>query len=170
MAPIPTPTAVLPSPAFASQPDREPQSTGRATRGDQPPLDLETVRKAWPDLVKKVGHQLGWRLSRIEPTAIEGPDVLVIAAEAGYNSTCDECGTPEALAKIEHALERLVHRHVKVKYERSAEADKGAADSRVPDARRADAVASDPMVQRVVELFEARTLQLDYDDQEPAAD
>ena len=111
--------------------------------------------------------ELGLRLSQIEPIALEGPDVLVIAAKAGYNSAFDDCGTPEALAKIGQTLGRLVHRPVRVKYERLYRGGKGAVDSR-QDARRADSVASDPMVQRLVELFEARTLQLDYDDQEPA--
>ncbi len=107
-------------------------------------------------------------MSQVEPVALQGSDVLVIAPLAGYNSAFDECGSPEALAKIGQTLERLVRRPVKVKYERPTESEKGAADQRQSDLRRADSVASDPMVQRIVELFEARPLQLDYDDQEPA--
>jgi DNA polymerase-3 subunit gamma/tau len=168
MASIPTATAVLPSLPAPPQPDSQSQSNAHGAHDLQAPLDIEVARKAWPELVKKVGAQLGWRLSQIEPIAVEGPDVLVIAAKAGYNSAFDDCGTPEALAKIGQTLGRLVHRPVRVKYERSAESEKAAADSRAQDARRADSVASDPMVQRIVELFEARTLQLDYDDQEPA--
>jgi DNA polymerase III subunit gamma/tau len=78
----------------------------------------------------------------------------------------DACGSAEALAKIEQNLQRLIHRPVNVKYERSAETEGAAPDGRQPDARRADALSSDPMVQKVVELFEARSLQLEYDDQD----
>ena len=56
-------------------------------------------------LVKKVGARLA-ALSQVEPVAVIGPDVLVIAANAGYNSVADECGTAESLAKIEQALQR----------------------------------------------------------------
>ena len=91
--------------------------------------------KLWPDLVKKVGTGLGWKLAQVEPIELEGPDVLVIAARPGYNSTFDECGTPEAQAKIGQALQRLVHRPVKIKYVRRAAEDQGQADSRPNEAR-----------------------------------
>jgi DNA polymerase-3 subunit gamma/tau len=134
------------------------------TRDHAPALDLATARQVWPDLMKKVGFNLGLQLSQVEPVAVIGPDVLVIAAKPGYNSVAEACGTPEALVKIEQGLQRLTHRGVNVRYERSPAGDEGAADARPLDARRADTLASDPLVQRVVELFEARTVQLDYDD------
>ncbi len=78
------------------------------------PSDLDAVRKLWPDLVKKVGISLGWKLSQVEPIELDGPDVLVIAAKPGYNATFDECGTPEAQTKIGQALQRLIHRPVRI--------------------------------------------------------
>jgi DNA polymerase III subunit gamma/tau len=129
-------------------------------------LDLATARKVWPDLIKKVGASLAWRLSQVEPVAVIGPDVLVIVANAGYNSVADECGTPESLAKIQQALQRLTHRSVTVKYERSPEVDDLSPDGRTLEARRQDSLSADPLVQRVVELFEARPHQLEYDDTE----
>ena len=53
-----------------------------------------------------------------------------------------------------------------VKYERSAEVEDLSADGRTLDARRQDSLSSDPLVQRVVELFEARPHQLEFDDAE----
>ena len=103
-------------------------------------------------------------LSQVEPVSVIGPDVLVIAANAGYNSVADECGTAESLAKIEQALQRLTHRSVTVKYERSAEVEGVIADGRPVDARRQDALAADPLVQRVLELFEARPHRFEYDE------
>jgi DNA polymerase-3 subunit gamma/tau len=106
-------------------------------------------------------------LSQVEPVALEGPDVLVIAAKPGYNSVADECGTPESLAKIEQALQRLTHRSVTLKYERSPEVENGVPDARTLDDRRLDALSSDPMVQKVIELFEARLLPLANEDPDP---
>jgi DNA polymerase-3 subunit gamma/tau len=147
----------------------EPPATADALPDDLPPLDIDRIREVWPELVKKVGVQLGWRLSQIELNAGPAADVLVMSAKAGYNSAFDECGTPEALAKIGQTLERLIHRPVKITYERSSDGEKAALDSRQSSSRRAESVQSDPLVQRVVELFEARQLQLDYDEEQPAA-
>ncbi len=133
-------------------------------RAHVPPLDLATARKVWPDVIKKVGFSLGMHLSQVEPVAVVGPDVLVVAARSGYNSVDDDCGTPEALSKIEQALQRLTHRTVNVRYERSAESEHPAGNGRMVDGRRSDLLASDPLVQRVVELFEARTVSVEYDD------
>jgi len=162
----PAPTAPLRPAAGAPQPAPVPVSSTHSAQDELPPLDLTAARRVWPDLVKKVGAQLGWRLSQVDPVAIEGADVLVIAAKPGYNSIANACGSAEALAKIEQNLQRLIHRPVNVKYERSPESEDVAPDARQPDARRADALSSDPMVQKVVELFEARSLQLEYDDQD----
>jgi hypothetical protein len=133
-------------------------------------VDLDAVRKLWPDLVKKVGTGLGWKLAQVEPLELEGSDVLVIAARPGYNSTFDECGTPEAQAKIGQALQRLIHRPVKIKYIRRAAGNHGEADSRPNEAERANSLARDPMVQRVLELFEARPVQMDYGESDPSQD
>jgi DNA polymerase-3 subunit gamma/tau len=159
-------TAVLEPTASLGEPSTLPLVTTHSVRDDLPPLEIATARKLWPELIKKVGASLGWRLSQVEPVAVVGPDVLVIAAKPGYNLVADPCGTAEALLTIGQGLERLVHRPVNLKYERSAESGDVAGDSREPDARRADSLSADPMVQKVVELFEARSLQLDYDEED----
>jgi DNA polymerase-3 subunit gamma/tau len=133
-------------------------------RAHIPPLDLATARKVWPDLLKKVGFNLGFKLSHVEPVAVIGPDVLVVAATPGYNFVDDDCGTPEALSKIEQGLQRLTHRIVNVRYERSAEGADHATNGRTADSRRSELLALDPLVQKVVELFEARTIAVEYDD------
>jgi DNA polymerase-3 subunit gamma/tau len=162
---VPRATAVMDPPearAAATVPEEEPANLTR--RNESPPLDLAAIRKVWPDLFKKVGARLGVHLSQVEPVTVIGPDVLVIAANAGYNSVADECGTAESLAKIEQALQRLTHRSVTVKYERSAEVEDVVSDGRPVDARRQDALAADPLVQRVLELFEARPHRFEYDE------
>jgi DNA polymerase-3 subunit gamma/tau len=143
----------------------EPGAKPAAPHDEAPLPDLEAVRKVWPELAKAKG--LGWRLqTHVEPVAVIPPDVLVIAPKAGYNSEADSYGTPEVLAKLELGLRRLFHRALEVRYERSATRDPSASGPQASESRRADAVTADPMVQKVVELFEARPVQLDYDDRE----
>lgn len=125
-----------------------------------PPLDLQTIRDLWPNLVKKVGTDLGWRLSQAAPIGLDGPDVLVIAARPGYNAVADYCATEEAQRNIARSLQALLHRPVTVRYERSGDSADGPP---AVEARRADRLADDPMVQKIVELFEARMLHLDYE-------
>ena len=147
-----------PAPATAAEPTAalpENPSPASAHPGEPAALDLDTVRKFWPDLIKKVGTTLGWKLAQVEPIEVEQPDLLVIAVKPGYNATFDECGTPEAQAKIAQALERLVRRPVNIKYVRRSRDHAGQEESRQNEAERADALGRDPLVQRLLELFEA---------------
>jgi DNA polymerase III subunit gamma/tau len=162
--PPPSVSSSSPAPS-AAEPEPSPPSSGV----ELPALDLETARKVWPDLVKKVPAKLKWRLSQVEPIAVIEPDILIIAARPGDNSQSVEkdCGTPDVLGQLEKALQKLIHRPVKIKYERSTGPDGASLESRQAESRRPDALMADPMVQKVVELFEARTLQLEYDDTDP---
>ena len=106
--------------------------------------------------------------ARSSRSAFEGPDVLVIAAKPGYNSTWPtSAARAEAQAKIEQALQRLLHRPVTVRYERRPPEVERRPMRGTAEARRPDALATDPMIQKVVELFEARPVQLEYDDDDP---
>ena len=78
---IATPSAVPPQPASSPAPSVAGSEPSPPSSGvELPALELETARKVWPDLVKKVPAKLRWRLSQVEPIAVMGPDVLVIAA------------------------------------------------------------------------------------------
>jgi DNA polymerase III subunit gamma/tau len=138
--------------------------------GELPALDIGMARKVWPDLVKKVPSKLKWRLSQVEPIAVVGTDVLIIAARSGFNSQAveEDCGTPDVLGQLEKGLQKLIHRPVTIKYERTNGPNGTAPDASQPDARGPDALMADPMLQKVVELFEARPLQLEYEDLDPA--
>ncbi len=157
------------SPAKAIPASRPPAegvpAAHEAGPGTEPPaLELAAIRQIWPELVKKVGSLLSMRLAVAEAISVEEPDVLVIAAKPGYNSLADSCGTDEAREKIAHCLQRLLHRPVTVRYHRSLEPAQGSAHEPFSEPRRPEILAADPMVQKVVELFEARPLHLEYDD------
>ncbi|MFO0891806.1 MAG: DNA polymerase III subunit gamma/tau [Isosphaeraceae bacterium] len=128
------------------------------------PLDLQAIRRAWPDLVKKVGPALGIGLVATEPVAVEPPDLLVFAAKPGYNSSLpDLCGTQEAREQIERSLRRSIRRRVRVRYQSLARSDAPRTPADVPGPGRPDLLAADPMIQKVVELFEARPFHLEYE-------
>lgn len=114
--------------------------------------------------MKKVDKRMALTLTQVEPIDFDGPDVLVISVKQGYNSTFDDVDTPEAQTKIAQALGRLVHRPVKIKYLPRAAGDHEKAGSSPSEAQRADSLSRDPLVQRLLELFEARPVQMDYGD------
>jgi DNA polymerase III subunit gamma/tau len=162
-------TAIQPSPAKAipasrPPPERVPAAHEAGPGTELPALELAAIRQIWPELVKKVGSLLSMRLAVAEAISVEEPDVLVIAAKPGYNSLADSCGTDEAREKIAHCLQRLLRRPVTVRYHRSLEPAQGSAQEPFSEPRRPEILAADPMVQKVVELFEARPLHLEYDD------
>jgi hypothetical protein len=77
---------------------------------------------------------------------------------AGYNWVADACDTAEGRARIESALRAVLGRPLGVQFERAQpEADPAAvAGPGGPD----DDLAGDPMVQKVIELFEARRVAI----------
>jgi DNA polymerase-3 subunit gamma/tau len=129
------------------------------------PLDIAEVRHAWPELIKKVGPNIAWRLSLMEPVEIEGPDVLVISPKPGYNGSDDLLEAPGAREKIEQTLRRLVRRHISVRYEPGQDRPGRSSEPSEPTGkpRGVDALSSDPLVRKVVELFEARPFHLDLE-------
>jgi hypothetical protein len=94
------------------------------------------------------------------------PDILVVAPKPGYNSEAEVVATPEALEALRLGLERLLHQVLTIRYGRAAARDAAEAPARPQANRRLETMMADPMVQKVVELFEARSVQLDYDDPE----
>jgi DNA polymerase-3 subunit gamma/tau len=165
----PEPSVPSPRSQRPTQPAARPASSGEPPAEGPSPLDLEGVRQIWPDLLAQVPYSLRWRLAQLEPIAVVGPDVLVIAAKPGYNADGAELGTPEILEDLGHKLHRLVHRPVTVRYERSTTAEDGTPDLRPAESRRPDSLMADPLVQKLVELFEARSVQLDYDESDPTS-
>jgi DNA polymerase-3 subunit gamma/tau len=164
---VPSPAVVEPpAPAAATPP-----GTDGAAR------ELERIRQLWPDLIKKVGVRLGVPLSQLDPAgfALAPPDVLVIRVGAGYNWIVDECDPSEPRSRIEKELRKLLDQPVTVRFERFEEPDGGGPGgtgsnpgptaSPTGGARRPGDLDGDPIVQKVVQLFEARPVHLEVDDE-----
>jgi DNA polymerase-3 subunit gamma/tau len=138
----------------------------RTSRGPDPhsPLEVDSIRKLWPELIMKLGPTLKWKATQVEPVSIIGSDILVIAAKPGYNQFDDDCSSPESLESIRHGLQKLLHRTLSVHYERS-QAPRVAEHANLEGPRqRTDRLMSDPLVNKVIELFEAKPHQLDFDE------
>ncbi len=101
---------------------------------------------------------------------IVAPATLVLPIPADYNHIARAVDTPEARAKMEEALSSLLRRPVSLRVERVASgATASTSDAEPASARQRGetVVDDDPLVRKVVELFEARRLHLDYEAEAP---
>jgi DNA polymerase-3 subunit gamma/tau len=160
------------TPAAAPAPAPSPAVDGTAR-------ELERIRQLWPDLIKKVGVKIGALLSQLDPAGfvLTPPDVLVIRAGPKYNWIADECDQPEPRARIEKNLQKLLDQAITVRFERTEEPGGGGPDrggaGRNPgtppspnsEARRPGNLDGDSMVQKVVQLFEARLVHREDEDE-----
>jgi DNA polymerase-3 subunit gamma/tau len=137
-------------------------------RNELPPLTLDAALAAWPELPGHVGVRYGVPLSRVKPDEVRAPDLLVIRLAPVYNWVADQCDNPEALAKIGAALESLLGRPAKLCFERTESEPEPSAPAAPLPPSKADELAADPLVRQVVELFEARLVRVDAE--EEAAD
>jgi DNA polymerase-3 subunit gamma/tau len=170
----PAPGSLSSAPSSKKKPGT-PESAADGPRGDgaasptgtaAATLDLESVRQIWPQLLKDLkGH--GIALSEVAPTAVASPNVLVIALGAGYNWVADLCEKPEARSRIEEGLRRLLHRPVTLRFDRAAEGAGTPSSTPAKAPRRRHQMEEDPLVQKVVELFEARPVHLEVEDDLP---
>jgi len=138
----------------------------------QPPLEMDAVRRVWLAFIKKIGLRLGFQVTKAEPfAAILEPNILAFRLPPGYNEVAEECDTPEARSKMEQALSILLGRAVRVRFEKAPQSSPGPATATpveaTPVRRREEALEGDPLVRKVVELFEARLLHPEYDEDPP---
>ncbi len=184
--PAATPHAPAPRPEPHLGPDPTPVARKSASTVGEPPLDLDTAHAVWPDLMKKVGVWIAMDLSRCQPTSVLAPNLLVIGGGTGYNgSIVEKCGAPEPKARIERELSKLLKRTVTIRFEPAAEQPsdtRGTTSSSnheetsatgsdaliagpVAGPRRHGELEGDPIVQKVVELFEARPVHLEVEEE-----
>jgi DNA polymerase-3 subunit gamma/tau len=168
-APAPLPQNRRAPAARANGPEASHASRPASQPGSSEPrdVDLNAALTAWPAIISKMGVRYGAALSQVRPTAIEAPNVLVIELAERYNSVADECGSAEAQAKIVSALEAVLGRPMTFRFDRvrtNVEPAKPTAPAPNSSSDR-DELGGDPLVQKVVELFEARRVHVDTDEE-----
>lgn len=141
----------------------------RETRAAAPgSLDFEAVRRSWTGALARVPATLRWRLTQVEPLHLQPPDSLIVGPKPGAAGIETVC-TADALEAIGHALGRILHHQIVLRFQPSSGSNAAAEDGDANEGRRGDILATDPLVQKVVEMFEARAVQLDFDDSDPGA-
>jgi DNA polymerase-3 subunit gamma/tau len=157
--PVKKKSAPLDGPALTPAP-REPAPDLVAKPVEDGSLRIEAIKEAWPRVIEALGAPLNVSLGKLNPTAIIGPNLLAIEVPAGYNWAADACEPTEARGKIEAALRTVVGRPVTFRLDRPPQAE---APSPVAAERR-DEVAHEPIVRKLVELFDARVVRIDADE------
>jgi DNA polymerase-3 subunit gamma/tau len=146
-------------------PERGGESSPEPPKEASDELSLDRAVALWPNVIKEAGLRYGSRLSLVHPGAVESPDLLVIPLAPDYNYIAEECGTPEACAKIEAALQAVFGRPAKFRFQKGQAPQQSAArQSGNAGAANSDELGADPLVQKVVELFEARRVLVDAED------
>ena len=176
---VTTPVAEPPRPGPPAGPEVD--AVAPPQDQDAAPVDLAALREHWPAFVKKLGLGLGIHLMPYNEKlsgflATSAPNHLVFRVPNGYNHVAEKCDTPEGRQKIEQALRSVLHRPVSVRFERVDGPGFGADPAAVagpgpapPPRKRDEPLEGDPMVRKMVELFEARLLHVDDEDSAGAA-
>jgi DNA polymerase-3 subunit gamma/tau len=152
--PVATPAPPAPAPVIPAPPIELP--------------DLEAVARAWSALPAEVGAVLGMRLVRVKPTAVERPDRVVVAIPSRYNDLAELIDTAETRVRIDAALTTLLGRPLRVEFIRGAAEEPEPLAAGPSAAERADELTADPLVKSVAELFEARRVRVELEDDAPA--
>jgi DNA polymerase-3 subunit gamma/tau len=156
--PLPDPTA---EPAATAPP----VSTAIVTEPPPPALEtapaweLDAILAAWAGWVAGLEPELQSRLGRLTPLAITAPNELAFTLDPAYNWIAASCESAEMKAKIEARLTRWLKQKTTFRVERPEPAV-----TRSSRSARDETVRNDPIVKQVVEMFEARVVQIDADD------
>ena len=122
----------------------------------RPPLDLATAVTAWKDGLRTAPGFLklfSTLLSKMHPSAVEPPGILVVPVPARYNGAFAECET--ARPKIETALAKLLGRLITIRFEASEiEAEETSSTSAASGGSVNERLAADPFVRDIIEIFE----------------
>jgi DNA polymerase-3 subunit gamma/tau len=129
------------------------------------PLAFDDVLRVWPQFLTSptLGIRLASLFSQVRPTAVEPPHRVVIGLPHRYNYIAEECENHDVRAKVESALAAALGRLARFRFDRSAEPEV-IEPARTGPAANVQELASDPLVQRLVELFEARKVRVEVDD------
>jgi DNA polymerase-3 subunit gamma/tau len=150
-----TPTAI----SAPSKPEESP------SLGDGPPdWEIRAIRAAWTTWATSLDEAFSSKLALVPPSEIVGPGQLVIAVDRAYNWVAETCDVADVRFRIEARLSQWLRRPVTVRFDRSAEIAPSVNRVAVAAARDAT-LKDDPMIKQVVELFEARAVRVEVDDE-----
>ena len=128
-----------------------------------PAWEIASIQAAWPGWVDGLEPDLSTKLARCAPAAIAGPGQLVIAFDRAYNWVADMCDTLEARTRIESKVGMWLGKPVSIRIDRPPEEPLPPSRTAVAISRD-EALKDDPMIKQIVELFEAKAIRVDVED------
>ena len=156
--PAPEPAAVEPAPVVAAA-----APVPNPPERDGPGWDLGRIAFAWPSWASTLPPEVAGKLAQFVPVALEDPGVLVVEPPPGYNWLVDAIERGDLRSKAEAALRSWLARPVVLKLRRSVEAKAPAPRQAVVGAKD-DGLRDEPLIQFLVEKFEAKAVRVEVDD------
>ena len=128
-----------------------------------PAWEFGQIQASWPVWATNVEVATGLKMSSVAPLAISGPKTLVLCPVPGYTWVVDRLDAVESRAKWEPLLSRWFGRAVDVKFDRPIEAPSETSRNALGP-KRDSVLNEDPLVRKIVELFEARPIRIELED------
>jgi DNA polymerase-3 subunit gamma/tau len=169
--PRPVAPAATPRPPEPPAPERRPEPAAPpAPVATPPPVSagplptLDEAARAWGALPERVGPRFGIHVAHFRPLRVEPPGVLVVGVPGRYNWAAEQCGTPDAQERIGRELARLVGRPLTLRFTPMADEPEAPEADPATAAQRADEVSSDPLVRQAIDLFDARRVKIELEE------
>jgi len=166
-SPSPTSSTLTTQTARETAPPKQPGTAESTETDPQATIELspETAEDVWGRMLANLTGQLAEQASGVRRVASLAPDRLVLTFPATYTSNKTFCERPEQRKTLEAALREITGEQVRVELELEKKKTETAAASPSEDgSRRSKAeVFKHPMVQRAMDLFDARPMDVRRD-------
>jgi DNA polymerase-3 subunit gamma/tau len=118
--------------------------------------EIAGIRRAWGEVLERLDAEMRGRFSKVEVDEFEPPALVFLGTS--YNWLIDTLDRPELLMKIETLFEQVIGQRPSVRFRRR---ESVASPRRI---ERHEEICADPLVAKVIELFEARPVQIEAAD------
>ena len=144
----------------------EPTTTSSEVR-----LSSQNISSIWPQVIDAIGPMLGNEVKKSGLPAISGPNALVIEFPRLYNQALEYCSDPARIMRIQTALNKITGQSWQVRVTSKVITDPNEIVELAPieiepvaskpKVNPKDAAEKEPIVQRVLEIFNAQIVRVD---------
>ena len=128
------------------------------------PDDITTISEGWSAWAGSQSSDLASKLLYLRPTSLPGPGILAIEPLTGYNWVIDAFERGDLRVRLESALRTWLDRPLVVQFRKLVEAQTAPSTRHPAAISRDDGLEDEPIVKMIVELFEARAVRVEIDD------
>jgi hypothetical protein len=127
------------------------------------PLNPESLPRVWSEILTQMGPILARELDRGGLPAISGPNHLVLQFPDEYNAQHEYCSDPGRLQRIQDTLKRVTGQDWAVRLEtvRGSNGRPRPLAVTAPTVAQAPAALDHPLIQRALEVLDAKLLQVE---------